>query len=384
MRPSTFTLYCVEGRRADVGARAGRLALGHRLRESFGPRVNVVSLPARPDPLGRGGLTSRTIYEINLFGHGVVVCGETDTPDGPGPTLEVDATALQGLEAPLMLYGHVAADADGTGSLAGLAPAALHALADRALVAVSGDEVAASMLRRAGARSVVVGGAPCLYADRVRGDDAATWEPTGSGVLLAVRDPASLPESEAGHPEARDRVRRLVRRLREAGLDDVRLLCQTPADHAFAAAFADLDYASTDDPYAWLALLRAARLVLTWRLEPALACAAYGTPFVHLASDPGTLPALEAPALARWSVDVGGAADPVDAVAARWREALPDANDRLSVLAAWAELDRRTGAAFDRFARAVRAAREGWDLRRSPTPGPMPPLPFAPENTRIE
>jgi hypothetical protein len=124
--------------------------------------------------------------------------------------------------------------------------------------------------------------------------------------------------------------------------------------------------------------------VLTWRLEPALACAAYGTPFVHLASDPETLPALEAAALARWSVGVGGVADPVDAVAARWREALPDANDRLSVLAAWAELDRHTGAAFDRFARAVRAAREGWDLRRSPTPGPMPPLPFAPENTRIE
>jgi hypothetical protein len=373
-RPST--IYCVDGRRADVGARAAHLALCHRLRESFGPRVNVIPLPGRADPLGRGGLTTRTIYEINLFGHGVVVCGETDTPDEPGPTLEVDFEALAALEVPLLLYGHVAADADEAGSLAGLPPVALAALASRAVCAVAGDAAAAQVLRSAGAPEVVVGGSPCLFVDRVRADEGGG----PAGVLLSVRDPASLPETASGRAEIRDRLRRLVSRLRESGCEDVRLLCQTPADLAFAAAFSELDYAYTEDPYAWLSLLRSARGVLTWRLEPALACAAYGVPFVHLATDPATRRALGAAGLANWTVDVATQADPVDAIIDRWTRAQAETNDRLRTLNAWAELDRLTGAAFGRFASVVALHRTGF------TPLPRHDLagPFMPEPTKAE
>lgn len=354
MSGGASVVFCVHAGHADAARQVTHLAVRHLLHEVLGPRVNVVSIAPSGDALGRAGLSTRTVYEIDLIGHGLVVCGET-------PALEVDVQALEQLDLPVLLCGLAAAE--GVAGIDGWGPAVQSALLRRSVGALAAESRALEVLRVAGG-SAALGGHPALFVERV--PSAAPGEaarPARGGVLLVVRDPATMDLTDARRAAVREDVRTLVRRLRDRGHQDVRLLCQGAGDLRFAAAFGDLQLAYVEDPYAWLGEVRAAELVVTWRLEAALVRATAAQPFVHLAADGWERRALRDVGLGDWTVDLrDDAVAGAEAVLERVGRLDAQTDDRLAALARWAELDRHTATAFGDFARAVRAVRD--DARR--------------------
>ncbi len=370
----TFTVYCIRPNADDVGQQASDLALAQRLEEALGSRTNLVWLRGRSDGFGRSGLTSRTVYELNMFGHGLVVCGDTEAPSNPTGALEVEAGDMVGV--PLLLCGMVARG----GTVAGLEPDVYGPLAKHSTVALTSEPGAGAPLRAAGARTAL-GGPLALFLDRV-----PTPPATPSGVLVAVRNPGRLPLDPERRSVVHGEVRTLVDRLRAAGHSDVRLLCQNPVDVAFAASYADLEYAYTADPYRWLRLLRGADLVVSYRLEASLACAASSIPFVHLAADDGARATLLATGLDRWCVDLRNQDDAVPPAMELVSRLESQPDDRVELMTSWGGLDRKTSEAFATFAAAVRDHRDQGANAYRTNAGlkAWPETELAPQETRID
>ena len=72
-----INLFCIRPHGFNVGNDVIFLGLQHFLREAFGSVVNLISIPAtgRYESQAKAGLTAKTIYEINQYGHGVIVGG---------------------------------------------------------------------------------------------------------------------------------------------------------------------------------------------------------------------------------------------------------------------------------------------------------------------
>src|SRR5207244_11010410 len=95
--------YCVRPRGFNIGNDAIFLGVRHLLREAFADPFNIVQVPAteRHGHGALGGLLPKTIHEMNLYGHGVVVGGGNLYENGG---LDVEVHALGALRLPLMLF----------------------------------------------------------------------------------------------------------------------------------------------------------------------------------------------------------------------------------------------------------------------------------------
>ena len=343
-------VFCVRPRTGDVGDEAVFLVVRHYLREAFGPWVNVVSVDARRDGHGPSGITSRTAYELGLFGHGVVLCG--GAPLDRQPWLELDCEALEDLPAPLWVVGWPD----------GMEPWVIEGLARKA-VAVSCLD-ARSLRRFEGHDAALseLGGCATLFADRAMLKGAVGQAQAGQ-VLLVVRDPMRTPL----HGTRRTKLaadQREVARLLRARHPSVRMLAVSDAGRHLAASIGDLDYLYTEDAHTWHDLLRQSALVVSFRAETALACAGLGVPFVHVACGDDGLGAMAAAGLDDWSIDLQSCSDIPGAVSARLDQLGSLETKRLTAMGRWGALDRALAGAAGRFAEAVVARRRGDDHRQ--------------------
>ena len=98
-----ITIFNIRPKALNVGNDVIFVGMEHFLHKAFGEMVNIVSIPATSKYEAHliCGLTSRTIYEINQYGHGVIIRGGNLYENGE---LEVNLNALKALEVPLMLF----------------------------------------------------------------------------------------------------------------------------------------------------------------------------------------------------------------------------------------------------------------------------------------
>lgn len=367
------TVYCLRPAPADTGWAAIHLAARHRIAEAFGPRINVVSLPKGAVRVGRAGLTRRSAYEINLVGHGLLIFGG-------GPPLVLEPDAIEALDVPVALFGFTEKE------LLGWDPNALEALAKRAVVAVGVGGGALGALFRAGAPDPVLGGPPGLFTDRVV-TPAATLR---TDALIVARNPADMHLPDTGTNATRPsaistQIRALARHLRVRHAD-TRLLCQSPDDLNFAAAFPELNYVYTEEPQAWLTELRAAKLVVSYQITASMVCAGAGVPFVHLTADEAEVEQLDALGLGAWRVDLSSEEDVIDAIDRLVGSLEAQEVQRLSGLARWSVLDRTASEAMTVFAQAVNRYRE-IEVRERRANAFLPAAPtqaLAVESTRVD
>ena len=343
-RPPINNVFCVRPMRGETGDDAAFLAVRHALREAFGPLVNVMSLPARATGgLNRAGLTTRTVYEFNLFGHGVVLCG--GSPLDHEAWLDLEPDALAGLEVPLLVAGLPR----------GFAPHELRALSDQTDTLLALDAGALDAMTRAGVPAAL-SGHPALFVERaIRRADPA-HAPTPTPVLVCVREPRRTTLSGDLRRALPGRLRDLLRDL-AARHGDVRLLCQSDGDRHLAASVSDVDYVSCEDVHDWHDQLDASDLTITFRVEAALASASLGVPFVHLSAGGDDRAALEAAGLGAWSIEIESCSDLGAAVAARVDDLPRLAERRLAAMDTWATLDRALSEAVRSFAARVSSAR---------------------------
>ena len=175
-----ITLFSVRPRGFNVGNEAIFLGLRHLLRGAFDGGVNIVQVAAASggEAGSLNGLLARTIHEMNLYGHGVVVGGGNLYENGG---LTIDGHALAALRPPLMLfslshgriYDHRHALVRRTDEMPRALVAALN---EQAALSLARDDATLAYLRGLGLERPVLGGCPSLLLSQLA-------PPTGGGAL---------------------------------------------------------------------------------------------------------------------------------------------------------------------------------------------------------
>ena len=353
-----INLFCIRPKGFNVGNDAIYLGLQHFLYGAFGEVVNLISLPAtaKYESHATAGLTGKTIYEINQYGHGVIVGGGNLYENGE---LQVDLDALDSLEVPLMLfslsrgriYNRQGALVDRTDALP---DRVLRALDRQASCALFRDQATGDYLRQLGCEHHAVGGCPTIFLDRMAHRLPAI-PPTGCRTaLVSVRNPNLMSIPLRRQSQVYGDVLAIVEQLLAHGYDDVRLLCHDHRDLSFAASFPDLEYVYTGDVFTYLAMLRQCSLSVGYRLHAFLPCQAFGVPAINISYDERAASLVETVGLGEWNINMIREPDVAAPVADRLSRLHDLAALRSHIQPHWNELYRTLAGGFANFARCVR------------------------------
>ena len=353
-----FNLFVIRPKGFNIGNDAIYLGLRHFIHQAFGQVVNLINLPAtsRYESQAKGGLTARTIYEINQFGHGVIVGGGNLYENGE---LDVSPDALKSLEVPLMLfsisrgriYNRRLELVERTDVMPDRTLVELHKRADYSLAR---DRATHAYLHGLGCEKVRLGGCPTLFLNEIA-DTLPPLSRTDRGeALISLRHPSLMNIPLQKQSRVASDIRPFVGLLRERGQRDIRLLCHDHRDIAFAQSFGDLEYVYTDDIYTYLAMLRACSVNITYRLHSALPCFSFGTPTIHVGYDERANSLMKTAGLGEWNIDMVMSNDPVAEVATRL-DRLPEFQQvRENARATWQQFGVEMTGAITAFANDVR------------------------------
>ncbi|QDU61534.1 colanic acid biosynthesis protein [Planctomycetes bacterium Pan216] len=339
-----ITLFCIHPKGFNVGNEVIHLALRHLLHQAFGRVVNVISLPAisRFESHVKAGLSSKTIHEINQYGHGVIVGGGNLYENGQ---LTVDGDALPMLEPPMLLFslsrGRIHDRNWKLVTRTDVMPdRTIEALNRKASFSLARDQATYDHLQGLGIEKCQLGACPTIFIDQVADRLPRLTEGDRSGVLLSVRNPELMNIPLRRQASVRDDITRLIAFLRDLGLGPIRLLCHDHRDIPFATTFSDIEYLYTGDVYYYLSLLRTCTLSVSYRLHATLPCMSFGTPSINISYDERCQSLMETVGLGDWNIEMTGDDDVVAQVADRYRrlEELPEI--RAGVRAHWDSLQK--------------------------------------------
>lgn len=364
-----MNIFCIRPKGFNVGNDAIFLGLQAALSEGFGCFANLITLPAtsRYESQARGGLTSKTIHEINQYGDGVIVGGGNLYENGE---LDLNVNALRRLEPPMMLfslsrgriYNRLDELVDRTDVMT---DASIVALNEAATFSLARDEATLAYLRSLGLQKPLLGGCPTIFLDRVSNRLPAVSDTDRACTLVSIRNPSLMNISLQRQIRVPHEITQILRLLRQRGHDDVRLLCHDHRDIPFAASFGNVPYVYIADPFAYLALLSACRLNVTYRVHSALPCMAFGTPFIKLSYDERAVSLMHTVGFGDWNIDLVRSQCAIDDVADRLARLDGIAAIKAAAKPRWVELRHTQDAAMGLFATRVREFARG--ARAQPT-----------------
>lgn len=365
-----INLFCIRPKGFNIGNDGIFFAMQHFLQEAFGCVVNLISLPAtsRYESLAKAGLTSKTIYEINQYGHGVIIGGGNLYENGE---LEVNLDALETLEVPLMLFslsrGRIYNRQHKLVNRTDAMPERIVlALNRRAKYSLARDYATDNYLRSIGIDHSQVGGCPTIFLDRVVERLPQLSEQDQAGVLISIRNPTLMSIPLQKQSQVRNDILGIIDLLRHEGFRDIRLLCHDYRDIQFAASFTDIDYIYTSDVYTHLALLRSCSLSVSYRLHAVLPCLAFGIPTISISYDERALSLMETIGLGAWNINMILSDNLIDQVIDCYRRLEDLRILRGQVQPRWDEIYTVIAGTFRKFAADVLAYREqtGTNKRR--------------------
>lgn len=377
-----INLFCIRPHGFNVGNDVIFLGLQHFLREAFGSVVNLISLPAtsRYESQAKAGLTARTIYEINQYGHGVIVGGGNLYENGE---LDVQLDALASLEVPLMLFslskGRVYNRRHQLVPRTDAMPdRVIQALHRRAAYSLARDHATLGYLHGLGCDQARLGGCPTIFLDAMASRLPSMAECDRNTVLISIRNPTLMSIPLDKQAQVYDDILQIAAFLRREGFSDVRLLCHDHRDLAFAASFPGLDYVYTGDVYTYLALLQSCALNVSYRLHSVLPCLAFGTPAIKVSYDERALSTLETVGFGAWNIDMIRTRDVIGKVKERYRHLRDFRSLRAEVRPLWKQLNNTLSETLHAFADEVRRYQSEVTPADSATPPvvafPQPPV----------
>lgn len=353
-----MNIFCIRPKGFNVGNDAIFLGLQASLEEAFGCFVNLITLPAtsKYESQARGGLTSKTIHEINQYGHGVIVGGGNLYENGE---LDLNIESLSRLEPPMMLFslsrGRIYNQRDVLVDRTDVMPDSLiKALNRKSAYSLARDEATYDYLHSLGLTDTLLGGCPTIFLDRIENRLPKVTSADNGCTLISIRHPSLMNISLHRQMRVQNEVWEIIDLLKKNGYDDIRLLCHDHRDIPFAASFGDMPYVYISDPYAYLALLKNCRLNITYRVHSALPCMAFGTPFIKLSYDERAISLMNTLGFGEWNVDIVKVDSVVEAVRDRLSR-LPEIKTTLnSVVAKWECIREVQDNAMRSFAEDVR------------------------------
>jgi hypothetical protein len=299
----------------NVGNETIFVAIRRMLDDAFEGRANLISVPA----LGSGfaGLTRTSIHEMNQYGHGVVIGGGNLYENNE---LDVDLDALPRLQPPLMLfslsrgriYDRGLRFVDRTDTMPDRVISGLH---ERAMRSVARDVATRDHLRGLGLEPDL-GGCPTLLLGRLDLPLPQLHPSLRGGALLSIRQPRLMNVPLRQQASVQDDVRRIAEMLR-ARYGTVRIVCHDLRDLTFASSLGDFELVYPGDALVHLAHLKAADVVVTYRLHAFLPAVSFGTPAVNLSYDERSQSLMRTVGLGDWDIDLVGSDDAVSDVVDR-------------------------------------------------------------------
>jgi polysaccharide pyruvyl transferase WcaK-like protein len=357
-----ITLFCVRPKGFNVGNDAIYMGLQYFLYKAFGQIINLIPLAAtsRYESQAKAGLTAKTIYEINQYGHGVIVGGGNLYENGE---LDINLEALKTLEVPMMLFSlsrgriynrqHSLVDRTDV-----MADQTLLALNQQANYSLTRDQATYNHLQRIGFHQCQIGGCPTIFLDRILDRLPQIPERDQAGVLIAVRNPNLMSIPLKKQSQVRSDILAIIDFLQHEGVQDVRLLCNDHRDIPFAASFVGIDYIYTGDVYSYLALLRSCRLSISYRLHATLPCIAFSTPSIKISYDERAISLMETVGLAEWNIDMIQTDDVISQVIDRYQNITKLSSLRTQIQPLWEQLYQVMETTCISFADDVRAYRD--------------------------
>jgi hypothetical protein len=354
-----ITLFCVRPKRFNVGNEAIFVGVRHLLRDTFGGLVNIVQVPAieSAEDGALSGLLPKTVHEMNLYGHGVVVGGGNLYENGQ---LAVDRHALTALRPPLMLFsishGRIYDNRHQlvrrSDSMSDVTISALHA---QAAISVARDEATIEHLRAIGAEHAIMGGCPTLLLSQVELPRLQLGAQAGKGALLSIRNPQLMSIPLRDQARLHDTVTGIIAGLEADGYGPVRVLCHDTRDLTFASSLGDVEYVLPDDVYSYLELLRGAPLVVSFRLHAFLPALSFGTPAINISYDERSSNLVKTIGMGAWDIDYVRSPDVVAQVRDRVTRLAELDSIREAAQPVWQNLERVMRGSMAEFATLVTA-----------------------------
>lgn len=352
-----ITLFCIRPKGFNVGNDAIFLGMQRYIHEAFGQVVNIINVPAtsRYESHAKSGLSAQNVWEMNLYGDGVIIGGGNLYENGE---IEVNAQALNALEVPLMLFslshGRVYnRHCQLVNRTNAISDSVAQTLNSKAIISLARDDSTCRYLHQIGASHAKVGGCPTIFMDRVVNRLPELTEPDQSGVLISVRHPSLMSIPLRMQAQVQYHILEIVEFLRGQGHQRVRLLCHDHRDIPFAASFDDLEFVYLDDIYTYLALLRSCSLNVTYRLHSALPCLSFGRPMISISYDERALSLVRTIGYEDWNIDMVKTPDVVSEVKDRYARLGELEQRKRDTRPIWDALDKTMKESFDAFAKEV-------------------------------
>lgn len=300
-------IYSIRPKGFNIGNDVIYLGVNHFIRNAFKENYNVISLPAtgKYEAQRKSGLSAQTVYEVNQFGHGIIIGGGNLYENGE---LEVNDIALRALERPMMIfsvsrgriYNQRLQLVDRTDTMG---DAKLRLLHEHTAVSLSRDIATKSYLDQLGCKNTL-GGCPTLFINEIPQHLVPIMDTQKTDVLISIRTPTLMSIPVEYQYRLKDQLQELIALLKRKGYKNLKFLCHDHRDIPFAASFKEVEYLYTEDVYTYLTYLRNTRLNLTFRLHSFLPCLSYGVPAIKISYDQRALSMLETLGLDEWNINL--------------------------------------------------------------------------------
>ncbi len=352
-----ITLFNIRPYGFNVGNGVIAQGMQQFLQEAFGSAVNIISLPAtsKYEAGGKGGLTAQSIYEINQYGDGVIIGGGNLYENGE---LQIDQNALKALLPPMMIFsvssGRIYMRQNGLMRRTNAMPeAAIQAVNTRADLTLARDKATFDYLRSLGIGKAQLGGCPTIFLNEGIADLPKAPAENQNLILIPVRHPQLMSIPPQAQARVQGDIQKIIDQVKAAKLGRVMLVCHDQRDIAFAASFASTDYLYFEDVGMFLSTIRAAKLVISYRLHATLPAFSYGVPAISISYDERALSLIETIGLKDWDINMIETPDVAGEVTQRLANMARLDYLKQHAQPVWQDLKRTMQSAFAEFAGRV-------------------------------
>jgi len=301
-----INLFSIRPRGFNIGNDVIYIGLNHFIRKTFKENFNIISFPAtsKYEIHKKSGLSSQTVYDINQFGHGVIIGGGNLYENGE---LEVDPTALRALEKPMMIfslargkiYNRKLELVDRTDVMTDDKLALLNR---KAIVSLSRDRATYEYIKTLGINNDL-GGCPTLFMNEIPQHIVPLLNSDKTDALISVRNPSLMSIPVSFQYKLREDIINLISLLKKSGYKNVKILCHDHRDIPFADSL-NIEYLYTEDVYTFLSYLRNTRLNLTYRLHSFIPCLAFDIPTINISYDQRSISLIETIKMSSWNINM--------------------------------------------------------------------------------
>ncbi|MCK4662950.1 MAG: polysaccharide pyruvyl transferase family protein [Bacteroidales bacterium] len=302
-----INLYCIRPKGFNIGNDVIHLALNHFIKSSFNQNLNIISIPAtsKYESQKKAGLNPQTIYEINQFGHGLIIGGGNLYENGE---LEINQTALKALDVPFMIfslsrgkiYNKKLELVDRTDVMTDNNIIAINKKAD---ISLSRDIATHEYIKNLGCDNIL-GGCPTLFINEIPQHLVPISEVDKTDALISIRTPGLMSIPVENQYALRDQLLNIISNLKDKGYNNIKFLCHDHRDIPFATSFKEIKYLFTDDVYTYLTYLKNTRLNISYRLHSFLPALAMDVPTIKLSYDQRALSMLETVGMNEWNINI--------------------------------------------------------------------------------